>query len=39
MIRISKYIESFREEVDGENFLINVLKLSLNLILLRDIFL
>jgi hypothetical protein len=37
MMRISKYIEAFREEVVGENFLIDILKLSLNHIFLRDI--
>ena len=36
-MRVSKYMESFREEVGGENFLIGILKLSLNLFLLRDI--
>jgi hypothetical protein len=37
MMRISKYIDAFREEVYGENFLIDILKLSLNYIFLRDI--
>lgn len=35
-MRRSKYIQAFREEVGGENFLVNILKQSLSHILLSD---